>query len=119
MLTGAKLPGIFHSSPANARALYITNGRVHLFNGDDCAIGQHVIIQRHTGSGQPFIACVREILQQVGSTNHANSQPDGLLLQTVAHDEKSTRLQMPRLILQDEWSFVPLSVRNLSSFELR
>jgi hypothetical protein len=119
-LTGVKLPGIFQSSAASARALYITNTSVNLLNGDDCVVGQHVIVQQQSGSaGQPlaFIACVREILQQVGSTNHANSQPDGLLLQTAAHDETSGRLRMPRLILQDEWSFVPLSVRHKFSYD--
>jgi len=119
-LTGAKLPEIFHSSPAHA--LYVTNTKVDLLNGDSCPIGQHIIIQRHSGSaavGRPFVACVREILQQVGSTNHNNSQPNGLLLQTVAHDEMSDRFQMPRLVLQDKWSFVPLSVRDIFSYDLQ
>ena len=93
-------------------------------NGDDCLLGQHVIVQRHSGRvgvDQPFIACVREIIQQVGSTNHANNQPDGLLLQTLAHvsDETCGRLRMPRLILQDEWSFVPLSVSLFFSYDFQ
>jgi len=49
-LNGVKLPGIFQSSPASARALYITSTRVNLLNGNDCVVGQHVIIQRHSGS---------------------------------------------------------------------
>ena len=100
---------------ASAQPFYITNTGVNLLNGDNCVLGQHIIIQQHSrsaGVGRPFIACVREILQQVGSVNHANSQPDGLLVQTVAHNDMSGRLKMPRLILQDEWLFVPLSVRH-------
>lgn len=79
--------------------------KVNLLNGDSCPIGQHVTVQQHVGSavvGQPFIACVCEIVQQVRSMNHNNSQPDGILLQTVAHNETSNRLQMPHLILQNK-----------------
>lgn len=119
-LTGQKLPGIFQSVTA-AHAHYVTSVKVNLFNGDSCSTGQHVIVQRHSGSslvGSPFIACVHEIVQQVGSTNHDNGQPDGLLLQSLAHDETSERLQMPRLRLQDEWSFVSLSVTCIFSYIL-
>ena len=68
--------------------------------------------------GQPFIACVCEIVQQVGSMNHNNGQPDGILLQTVSHNETSNRLRMPHLILQEEWTFVPLLVRHIFTYEL-
>ena len=121
-LTGVKLPDIFQNSPASTTALYQTNTKVHLLNGDSCLVGQHVIVQRQSGGAgvdQPFVACVHEIIQQVGSTNHANNQPDGILLQTLAHvsDETSGRLRMPHLVLQDEWSFVRISVSLFFSYD--
>jgi len=107
-LTGVNLQDVFQKMPAHA--LYVTNTQVHLLNGDSCPIGQHVIVKRQSGP-QTFIANVREIIQQVGSLNYDNGLPDGLLVQTVACVGTTDRLLMPRLVLQDEWSFVPLSVR--------
>jgi hypothetical protein len=92
-----------------AQALYITNTQVHLLNGDSCPIGQHVIVKRQSGP-QTFVANVREIVQQVGSPNYDNGMPDGLLVQSVACVGTTDRLRMPRLVLQDEWLFVPLTV---------
>jgi hypothetical protein len=81
--TGAKLPNTFHSSPPHA--LYVTSTEVFLVNNDRCIIGQHVIVQQRLGHGfgQPFIAIVREIIQQVGSSNHDDGRADGLLLQSI------------------------------------
>ena len=107
-LTGVKLQDVFQKMPV--QALYVTNTQVHLLNGDSCPIGQHVIVKRQSGP-QTFIANVREIVQQVGSLNYDNGVPDGLLVQTVACVGTTDRLLMPRLVLQDEWSFVPIAVK--------
>lgn len=111
-LTGAKLPSIFQS--VSRGALYVTSTQVILLNDDRCSIGQHVIVRRHLGDGlNPyFIACVREIIQQVGSPNYEDARkPNGILLETFEHvNNPGDRLPMPRLVPCEEWSFVPLNV---------
>ncbi|KAF8966226.1 hypothetical protein BDZ97DRAFT_1657897 [Flammula alnicola] len=89
--------------------LYVTGREVCLLNGDKCVVGQHVIVQPPRPNMPTFIACLREIIQQVGSQNHDNSRPDGLLLETVDSSNTSTKFQMPRLQYLNEWSFVPIS----------
>jgi len=91
--------------------LYVTGTEVCLLNGDKCVVGQHVIVQSEHPNTSTFVACLREIIQQVGSQNHDNSRPDGLLLETVDSLSTSQKFQMPRLYSRNEWSFVPISVR--------
>ena len=83
---------------------------MYLLNGDKCVIGQHVIVQPSHLNSLTFIACLHEIIQQVGSPNHNNSKPDGLLLETVDSSRTSTKFRMPQLQNVNEWSFVPISV---------
>lgn len=106
-LTGTKLPGVVGVSESH---VYVTGTEVCLLNGDKCIVGQHVIVQSHRPDMSTFVACLREIIQQVGSQNHNNSKPDGLLLETVDSSSISQKFQMPRLRSQNEWSFVPISV---------
>ena len=106
-LTGQKLPGVVDSS---VNQLYVTGTEVYLLNGDKCVVGQHVIVQPSHLNSPTFIACLREIIQQVGSPNHDNSKPDGLLLETVDSSRTSTKFRMPLLQNVNEWSFVPISV---------
>ena len=106
-LTGQKLSGVVDSS---VNQLYVTGTEVYLLNGDKCVVGQHVIIQPSHLNSPTFIACLHEIIQQVGSQNHNNSKPDGLLLETVDSSRTSTKFRMPRLQNVNEWSFVPISV---------
>ena len=70
-LTGQRLPPS-HTQPFQ---MYKTSEYVNLFNGDKCAIGQHVVVQHQLGSSEQFedmpptfIAHVFEIIQKVGST---------------------------------------------------
>ena len=93
-----------------AQALYINNTQVHLLNSDSCPIGQHVIVKWQSRP-QTFIANVHEIFQQVGSLNYDNGMLDGLLFQTVAYVGTTNRLLVPHLVIQDKWSFVPLTVK--------
>jgi hypothetical protein len=122
-ITGTRLPGVFHSTPGHPQRLFVTGSEVHLLNGDRCRPRQHVIIQHHdvdvntgvsSSVGPAFIACVREIIQQHGSQNYDNSQPDGILVQTVLSSDVAAQFQMPALKYKDEYSFVPLSVSVLS-----
>jgi len=106
-LTGTKLPGVVGAS---ADQRYVTGTEICLLNGDKCVVGQHVIVRPPHPNMPTFIACLREIIQQVGSQNHDNSKPDGLLLETIDSSSISTRFQMPRLQYRNEWSFVPISV---------
>uniref|UniRef100_A0A8H7XVA1 Uncharacterized protein n=1 Tax=Psilocybe cubensis TaxID=181762 RepID=A0A8H7XVA1_PSICU len=114
-LCGQKLPNIVLNTAASQQ-LYVTNSQVYLRNEDLCTIGQFVIAQIHP-SQPPLIGCVREILQQVGSPNHLQNRPDGILIQTALHQPPSHILPagqlqpvfMLRLILQQEWSFIPWS----------
>lgn len=107
-LTGTKLPGVVGAS---ADQRYVTGTEICLLNGDKCVVGQHVIVQPPHPNMPTFVACLHEIILQVGSQNHDNSKPDGLLLETIDSSFTSTRFQMPRLQYQNEWSFVPISVR--------
>ena len=79
-LTGMKLPGVVGVSESH---VYITGTEVCLLNGDKCVVGQHVTVQSHGPNMSTLIACLCEIIQQVGSQNHNNSKPDGLLLETI------------------------------------
>jgi hypothetical protein len=121
-ITGTHLPGVFHCMPGHPRRMFVTASEVYLLNGDRCRPGQHVIIQRHdvnlntgilSSVGPAFIACVREIIQQHGSQNYDNSQPDGILVQTVHSSDVAAQFQMPALKYKDEYSFVPLTVSAL------
>jgi len=106
-LTGTKLPGIVGAS---ADQRYVTEMEICLLNGDKCMVGQHVIVWPPYPNMPTFIACLREIIQQVGSQNHDNSKPDGLLLETIDLSSISTRFQMPHLQYRNEWSFILISV---------
>ena len=84
---------------------------MYLYNGDKCTVGQHIIARHHHHPAEihpspTFIARVVEIIQQVGSPAYMQSQPDGILLQTVNSSAPNAKYQMPRLFLQDKWSFV-------------
>ncbi|KAF8178467.1 hypothetical protein BJ912DRAFT_1045365 [Pholiota molesta] len=103
-LTGAKLPHISHAPPTTR---YVTNHSMHLLNNDTCSLGEYVLIQ--SGHSRPNVGCVREIIQQVNSKNYDQNQPDGILIQLASTNEVATKFQMPRVILQDQWSFVALS----------
>lgn len=110
-LTGTKLPSVVDASTVPSQS-YVTGTEVCLLNGDKCMVGQHVIVQAPHPNMGTFIACLREIIQQVGSQNYNNSRPDGLLLETIDSSGFSTKFQMPRLQYRNvtEWSFVPISV---------
>ncbi|KAF8180356.1 hypothetical protein BJ912DRAFT_1023704 [Pholiota molesta] len=104
-LTGLRLPS---ASTSHGGAQYETSEYVYLMNGDKCSVGQYVIAQL-PHSGALFIACVREILQRVGSENHRNQQADGILIQSAQITTISQKFQMPELAIQDKFSFVPIS----------
>jgi hypothetical protein len=94
---------------------------MYLYNGDKCIVGQHIIARHHHHPEEihpspTFIARVVEIIQQVGSPVYVQSQPDGILLQTVNSSAPNVKYQMPQLLLKDEWSFVRPQV-GFCSFE--
>ncbi|KAF8197056.1 hypothetical protein BJ912DRAFT_923160 [Pholiota molesta] len=76
-------------------------------NTIDTIPGEYVLIQ--SGHSRPNVGCVREIIQQVNSKNYDQNQPDGILIQLASTNKVATKFQMPRVILQDQWSFVALS----------
>lgn len=99
-LTSKKLPQIIN----DPHGQFVTNCVVHLSNGDKCPVGQCAIVQRHeifaTGmvpKGDSYLTCVQEILQRIGSSNYINSQPDGLLLQSVQSKITPDHFLMPQL----------------------
>ncbi|KAH9482828.1 hypothetical protein JR316_0004928 [Psilocybe cubensis] len=107
-LTGTLLPNV-----ALGNHSFQTCKQVQLENGENCEPGQYVIVQARQPNGAPrapFVACVKEIVLQLGSSNGANGYPEGLLLQSVSTNQVNSKLQMPALMpLEDTWSFLPLS----------
>jgi hypothetical protein len=100
--------------------LYETSSYVFLLNGDRCDIGQYVIVREDGPNPTLFVACVREIIQQVNSPNHTDQKPDGILLQMVDSNVVSPKFQMPELALQELFSFVPIDVSHVCDIlELR
>jgi hypothetical protein len=88
---------------------------MHLYNGDKCIIGQHIIARRPEGihPNPTFIARVVEVIQQIGSPAQIKGQPDGILLQTIISSAptQNNKYQMPQLFLKNEWSFVKPQVK--------
>ena len=58
----------------------------------------------------PSIARVVEIVQLVGSAADRQGIPDAILLQQVEVLGISSRLTMPRVLLQDSWKLVQYQV---------
>lgn len=101
-----------HVASGNAaHSSYQTCAHAFLLNGDKCSPGNYVIVRQHQGA--MFVACVREILQKVGSENFEEDRPDGVLLQTAKLTSPSEQFQMPELSLEASYSFVPLAVSRL------
>ena len=112
-LTGQRLTPS-HTQPFQ---MYKTSQYVNLFNGDKCAIGQHVVVQHQLRNSEQledmpptFIAHVFEIIQKVGSECFHAQQPDGVLVQILESSIVSAKYQMPRLIPKEQWILLPLKV---------
>lgn len=94
---------------------------MHLYNGDKCVIGQHIIARRpeENHPNPTFIARVEEIIQQIGSPAQIKGQPDGILLQTINCSGLNNKYQMPHLLLTNERSFVQPQVKFHTFFWIR
>lgn len=82
-----------------------------LLNGDTCTLNQFVIARGSDTTEPTFVACVKEIIQIVGSVADLSGQPSGILLQLAAVSKHgSAQYEMPHISLRDTWYLVPMKV---------
>ncbi|KAF8803001.1 hypothetical protein BYT27DRAFT_7110917 [Phlegmacium glaucopus] len=89
-IAGQKIQG---SDVAEAQ-FFKTGKSVIILNSDTCRPGQSVIVQ---GNNSRHIACVEEILQEIGSPAYNQGKADALLVQTLDITGTSEHLRMPQL----------------------
>ncbi|EGO31054.1 hypothetical protein SERLADRAFT_364786 [Serpula lacrymans var. lacrymans S7.9] len=102
-LTGQKLP---HAMPDAGSCLCKTNDTIVLSNGDQCALGQFVVVRPRGSLDLIYMAQVEEILQVKGTPNELTQLADGILVQSVSTSQHSDAYSMPRTILTDGWGLL-------------
>lgn len=109
-LTGQKLPhAIIDSESRDCH--FKTCSEMTLLNGDVCTLNQFVIVRGSHPVEPTFIACVKEIIQIVGSVADLSTQPSGILIQLAAVSKHgSAQYEMPHVSLQDTWYLVLMKV---------
>ncbi|EGO00941.1 hypothetical protein SERLA73DRAFT_71910 [Serpula lacrymans var. lacrymans S7.3] len=92
--------------PDAGSCLCKTNDTVVLSNGDQCALGQFVVVQPRGSLDLIYMAQVEEILQVKGTPNELTQLADGILVQLVSTSQHSDAYSMPRTILTDGWGLL-------------